>query len=223
MSGAAVAGYSIMVPIGQLRPNPWNPNSMDDAMLAREKASIEKFGFLTTLLVRDLDDGEREIIDGEHRWRVARELGMEELPCWSVGKVSDLVAKELTLALREIHGEHDPARVQEILRDIAKSDPTANLRSILPYSDEVFARLNDLSSSFDWGALEEKAKAKTVEPTPGPEKEARHWVERLYRLPAETAATLDEALRLARDSAGADISDADALGIVASGYINGGD
>ena len=218
-----VVGSSIMVPIAQLRPNPWNPNSMDDSMLAMERASIEKFGFVSSLLVREAEDGEFEIIDGEHRWRIARQLNMEELPCWSVGKVSDLVAKELTLALREIHGEHDPVRVQAILRDIARSDPAENLRSILPYSDEVFARLSDLSVNFDWAALEEKARAKVVEPTPGPEKEARHWVERIYRLPSETAATLDEALRLARDSAGSDISDADALGIVATGYINGGD
>ena len=221
MSDALIVGYSITVPIGLLRPNPWNPNSMDDAMLARERASIEKFGFISTLLVRDIDDGEREIIDGEHRWRVARELGMEELPCWSVGKVSDLVAKELTLALREIHGEHDPARVQAILRDIAKSEPTS-LRNILPYSDEVFARLSEMNSNFDWGALEAKAAAKAEAPLAS-DKEPRRWVERLYRLSAETAATLDEAISLARDAAGSDISDADALGIVADGYINGGE
>ena len=45
----------------------------------------------------------------------------------------------------------------------------------------------------------------------------------LDTVPVMDGATLDEALGVARDSAGSDISDADALGIVARGYINGGD
>jgi hypothetical protein len=217
-----IVGSLRVIPIERIRPNPWNPNSMDEAMLARERASIEKFGFLGSIMVRGLDDGDVEIIDGEHRWQVARSLGMEELPCWDMGVVSDLAAKELTLALREIHGDHDPGRVQAILREIAKTEPSENLRKILPYSDEVFARLSELNSNFDWKALEAQAEQKTVPPSADPAKEPRRWVERIYRLSAETAADLDEALSRARDESGdPDLSDADALGVIAASYNPG--
>jgi ParB family chromosome partitioning protein len=217
MSG--IVGHAALIPISKIRPNPWNPNAMDDAMLARERASIEKFGFIGTAMVRSAPDGEWELVDGEHRWRIARELGMEELPCWDLGTVSDLVAKELSLVLREIHGDHDPARVQAILREIAKTESAESLRLVLPYSEEVYARLGKLNSTFDWKALEDQAKEKPTEPST---RAPRHWVERLYRLSAETTETLDEALRMARENSGdPDLPDADALGIVASGYIEG--
>src|SRR5438045_6741 len=79
-------GEAIVVPVDAIEPNPWNPNAMDKAMFEKELASIRKYGFVDPLTVREVDFiGHRhyEIIDGEHRWKAAKQLGYAELPCWN--------------------------------------------------------------------------------------------------------------------------------------------
>jgi hypothetical protein len=46
-------------------------------------ASIQEEGWLQPAAsVVDLGNGQYEIVGGEHRWRAARVLGLEEVPCW---------------------------------------------------------------------------------------------------------------------------------------------
>jgi hypothetical protein len=217
-----VVGRLVIVPIDKIRPNPWNPNAMDNEMLDRERASIERFGFVSPVLGREIEGEDwYELIDGEHRWKIARELQMRELPLWSLGPITELAAKELTLALREIHGDHDPDRVQAILREIANSESGQGLRDILPYGDEVFAKLKEMNSTFDWKALEAQTADKVVPERAPSQNPPRRWVERLYRLSDENAEALDQAILAARENSGdPDLPDAEALGVIASDYLN---
>lgn len=181
-------------------------------MFQRELASIRKFGFVQPLIVRPdpLIEGRYQIIDGEHRWRAGKSLGMEVLPCFDIGPVNDDVAKELTLVLNELHGEPDPIKLKDLLADLLERHPAPELTQTLPYSETELVKLTSLPP-FDWQEFERQI----AEPTTG-----TGWVERMFRMPRESAEVLDQALGRVRESEGK-IADWQALELIAADYLGG--
>lgn len=178
-----------------LRPNPWNPNRMTDAMYAKAKVSIQTFGLVDTLLVRELGpfDGTKrtmyEIINGEHRWRAASDLGFLDFPCLVVSGLSDPDAKKLTIIMNELHGQADPDKMGDLLASILADTSLEELLTALPYDESILAGFLQLPAlpPLETAPPASPAEAKTT------------WVERLYRMPKEAALVLDEAIEKAAD------------------------
>lgn len=126
----------LQVEVARLRPNPWNTNSVGAQNFEKLKGSIEKLGFFKPILARELDGGQFEILGGEHRWRAA----MEQVPVISVGKISDLVAKQMSLVDNERYGEDDQVALQRLIEEI-QSELDYQLSEIAPYDDELAATL----------------------------------------------------------------------------------
>jgi len=61
---------------------------MDQAMYAKAIASIREFGFVDPITVRTVD-GRYQIIDGEHRWRAAKDEGITTVPIVDLGEQFD--------------------------------------------------------------------------------------------------------------------------------------
>ena len=125
------------LPLGLLDPNPWNPNRMGPANYARLKRELAR-GFLAPLLVRPR--GNRfQIIDGEHRFRLARELGCRAVPC-VVATLSDQEARLKTLQMNGLRGENDPDLLGRLLGELRAGLAPARLAALLPWSaDEIEA------------------------------------------------------------------------------------
>ncbi|HMV69963.1 MAG TPA: ParB N-terminal domain-containing protein [Myxococcota bacterium] len=119
-----------------IEPNPWNPNRMPARTVAKLRAQLRKHGFLKPIVVRPHpDDPERwQVVDGEHRWRIARDdLGLAAIPCVVVD-VDDRHARVLTVNLNELGGEAAPDALAELLHDLAKTAKLEDLETELPYS-----------------------------------------------------------------------------------------
>lgn len=137
------------VGIGQLRPNPWNTNSVSPDNELKLKASIERFGVFKPIICRTLPDGTLEILGGEHRWQTARELGHETVPVINLGTISDERAKEIGLVDNGRYGEDDTLALAELLKDLG-----SDFLGVMPYSeielDSIFSTtiiaLDDLDS-----------------------------------------------------------------------------
>jgi ParB/RepB/Spo0J family partition protein len=65
------------VSINKLIPNSYNPNKQDVTSFDLLIQSIKIFGFTQPIVVRKETN---EIVDGEHRWRVASILDYDEVP-----------------------------------------------------------------------------------------------------------------------------------------------
>ena len=95
---AEVPGGLRELPIGSVKPNPYQPrNGMDEEALDELVASIQASGLLQPVVVRPRDGG-FELIAGERRWRAATRLGWTRIPA-VVRDVDDQTL--LTLALIE--------------------------------------------------------------------------------------------------------------------------
>ncbi len=163
----------LQVEVARLRPNPWNTNSVGAQNFEKLKGSIEKLGFFKPILARELDGGQFEILGGEHRWRAAMEQGISTVPVVSVGKISDLVAKQMSLVDNERYGEDDQVALQRLIEEI-QSELDYQLSEIAPYDDELAATLAR-ESAIDLEMLEALSRG-DEEPV---EKDSREKAERV--------------------------------------------
>jgi len=97
--------------------NNYNPNEMVDSIYNHLKQEIQRVGFIDPVSVRKTRDGKLEIIDGEHRWRAALDLGMKEIPV-IILDMDESEAKIQTINLNIIKGEFNPIKYAKLLTDL---------------------------------------------------------------------------------------------------------
>ena len=144
LQGGAVVGDVTMVALAAIRPNPWNPNRMTARQLESLKHGLQTEGWIASqaLLVWRTDERGRPrnlIIDGEHRWRMATELGFHEGPAVFLDRLTEASAKALTVKLDNRRGQFDDIVLRALLVDLQDTldDPALDFG----FEDEDYARL----------------------------------------------------------------------------------
>ncbi len=132
------------IPLKCIRPNPsqprkyFNPNSMDELI-----RSIERYGVMNPISVRECGDNEYELISGERRFRAAYSAGLRTIPCIILDTDgSDCAVLSL---LENLHREDlSFLEIAESYRELIKKDGITS---------------NDLSRKLGGRAFEIKEKA----------------------------------------------------------------
>ncbi len=146
--------------IDAVQPNPWNPNRQSDRAYEAEKESIQAFGFLDPITVRQLPEGGYQIVDGEHRWKAMKELGASEISA-NVVELTDDQAKKLTIILNETRGQADRVDLAKLLAEL---QPVLgdDLITGLPYSGDELDELLKLAD-VNWDDFSDKEKGERKE------------------------------------------------------------
>lgn len=148
------------VSVDTIVPNDWNPNVVPPELMEKVKRSLREFGMVAPIIIRPRPDGRYELIDGEHRWRIAKEEGLKEVPAIIVEGLSDVDAKRVSLALNRLHGEDDVVRLADLLTDLANYVSIDELCSILPYDQDTITTIMEWSLlSTSWEDLVEAGRA----------------------------------------------------------------
>ena len=117
-----------------LEPNPWNPNRMTPEIRKKLLLNLRRDGFVNPLTVRKL--GNRyQIINGEHRWQIAKELGYATVPCVVLEDLDDRRARILTVNLNELGGDPVPVLLAKLLHELEEESPLSELAAVLPYDE----------------------------------------------------------------------------------------
>lgn len=97
------------VSIELIRPSPYQPRLYFD--IEELKASIDSDGMLVPVLVREKPSEKTryEIVDGERRWRAAKELNWRQIPA-EIRNVDDETARRMVYTLNE---ERQPYTLEE--------------------------------------------------------------------------------------------------------------
>lgn len=133
-------------PIDTLRPNTWNPNVMDEKTMALTRLSILEEGFSDPVDI----DPTGLILDGEHRWLVAKELGMTEIPVFVKERYGD-DAVITTIRKDRTHGEPDLVKLSEVVGDLVDALGTDEVDRRLGYDEGEQRALLEVSR-WDWDA-----------------------------------------------------------------------
>lgn len=129
------------IPIKSIIPNTWNPNIMDSQTYSALRESFTEFGDIDPILVRDMGD-KYQIIDGEHRYKIAREMGIDKIQSIVV-EVSDTQAKRLTQIMNRTKGKDDPDKLMNLLDSLLQELSEDEVVQGLPYTPDDLASLID--------------------------------------------------------------------------------
>lgn len=116
----------------RLTPNGWNTNIVSPDNEAKLEESIKRNGLFKPVVVREVN-GTLEIIGGEHRWSVAKKLGLPEIPVVNLGPIDDKRAKEISVLDNARYGADDTLSFAELLKGLGD---VGELQSFLPFADE---------------------------------------------------------------------------------------
>ncbi len=108
-----------MILTALLRPNDYNPNVMTDDEFAELVAEVRHLGRLPKPVVARPNGDGYVIVDGEHGWRAAREVGLTEVPC-EVIAADDFEAMRQTYK-RNQHGTHNPVQLGRMFRQMMEA------------------------------------------------------------------------------------------------------
>jgi len=133
----------IELPIEVLKEAPWNVNQVDDSMMQRLRTSIGKYGLVQNLVVRKIA-GDYEVLSGNHRLRLLRELLIKTVPCVVVD-VDDAHARLLAQTLNHIHGDDDLGLRAELIREVLQVLPEEEVLAVLPDT------MDGLKCMANWG------------------------------------------------------------------------
>lgn len=152
-NGPVARGTRLMVPVGLLRANPWNPNEQSPFIQAKMGRSLRRFGVIKELLVREVGPDKPagagnasvagyEVIDGEHRLNEIRDSKLPEVEVRNLGVVSDAEAQELTIVLNEVGGAPNPRKLSNLIAVLDSVGLRGEFEDVAPYTeDEVRALL----------------------------------------------------------------------------------
>ena len=151
----------LQVPIGELRPNPFNPNRVSAENEKKIRHSIERNGLFKPIIVREVSGiSGYEIIGGQHRWEQAKELGHTHIPIANLGEISEKQAREISVIDNARYGVDDTIILGDVLREIGTA---AEIQDFMPYSDADITAIFS-AATIDLDALDLGKEELSVEP-----------------------------------------------------------
>lgn len=126
---------SVELPTDLLQPNDYDPHTMSDSEFDSLVASIAEAGILNPLIVRPIDQGRYEIVDGMQRHRAARKLKLPRVPAIS-RKMDRNKAIALCIAINQVQGKMIESRLSEALNTLSGTEDNERLMASTGVSRE---------------------------------------------------------------------------------------
>lgn len=101
------------VKISKLNPAPYNPRKWSDEAISQLTESIQEFGLVDPILVNSSDARKDVVIGGHFRLKVAKDLGIKEVPVVYIDVPDVEREKELNIRLNKNLGDWDYEMLSE--------------------------------------------------------------------------------------------------------------
>lgn len=132
----------------------WNYKTNNDELLTKLVENFKRIGQVENIIVRELDTGYYEVVNGNHRLQAIDVLGEKEVMCYNLGKISNNSAKKIAIATNETKFATDTVKLSEILHELTEELSVEQLETFLPYSQQEIEDMLKLKD-FDWNSFDE--------------------------------------------------------------------
>ena len=97
----------VYVPINTLKPSAYNPRKWNDSQVAELRESITRFGLVDPIICNSAPERKDIVIGGHFRLKVAKDIGLSEVPVVYLCIPDIKKEQELNLRLNKNLGEFD--------------------------------------------------------------------------------------------------------------------
>ena len=102
------------IPLNKIKANPHQPRKdFDDSKMKELILSVKEKGILQPIAVRELENGDYEIIAGERRYRAAQSIGLKSIPAYILSVSSESEIMEYALIENIQRVDLDPIEESE--------------------------------------------------------------------------------------------------------------
>lgn len=148
------AGYT-SISIDKLVKADWNYKREDELKTEKLKNNIKRNGQIENIIIRELDTGYYEVVNGNHRFDALKALGFKDLMCFNLGKISLSQAQRIAIETNETKFDSDDVQLSKIIKDILQDFNIEDLVETMPYSENYLEDLAKLVD-FDFDSLEDR-------------------------------------------------------------------
>lgn len=142
-------------PIDLLVKADWNYKVEDAAKAEKLRSNIKRNGQAENILVRLLDTGFYEIVNGNHRLDAFKELGYSGVMCYDFGRIPLHQAQRIAIETNETKFDSDRVKLAQTIDEIAQHFSIEDLSETMVYSEQ---EIKDMQSmlNFSWEQFEQE-------------------------------------------------------------------
>lgn len=168
----------VSVPVDKLVECNWNYKKIstedsdpyyqiEEMLMSALEENFKRNGQVENIIIRCLDTGFYEVVNGNHRLKVAKRLGWKELMCFNLGEVSQAYAMRVAIETNETKFKADEITLAERLREIEAEFGLDDMFDTMPYTEDELDKFNKLLN-FNWEELQsDEDSRKDEEPSEG--------------------------------------------------------
>jgi len=148
----------------------WNYKQDDPEILEKLKANIKRNSMIENLIIRELETGFYEVVNGNHRLQALQELAWKaEIMVYNLGKISLQHAERIAIETNQTRFNQDDVLLAGIIKEISAEFDIDDLVATMPYSEDelkTYIELTDFDfNEFDNdGEVENEASENSVNP-----------------------------------------------------------
>ena len=122
----------LVSPIDRVQLPSWSIKAGDKTQYAWLQASIEKYGQLQPLQVRENTNGNYELITGRNIYAIMKQQGYDKIYCYNHGAISETEAKRIALETDLHRFEPDTIDLANIFRELSKHFTVEEMTKTMP-------------------------------------------------------------------------------------------
>lgn len=126
------------VAIDQLVKADWNYKEDNAELLEKLVNNIKRNGQIENIIIRELDTGFLEVVNGNHRLDALKVIGAEEVYCFNLGTISEAQAKRIAVETNETKFSSNQDNLSAILLDLVDDFDIEDLLDTMPFDEFVF-------------------------------------------------------------------------------------
>jgi hypothetical protein len=133
----------------------WNYKEEDADLQIKLENNIKRNGQIENIIVRLLDTGFYEVVNGNHRYDAFKKLGFKKIICCDLGKISRDEAVLQAVATNETKFKTIESILYERIKELGESYSLKELSDVLPY-DEKMLEVQMKAVDFDFNNYNDK-------------------------------------------------------------------
>lgn len=118
-----------MIDVDILIPAKWNYKLDNESVQKELKSYIQNRGLIQNLIVRQTSAG-IELVNGHHRLKAIRELGIKQVMAYDLGKIDQDTAEKIALETNETRFKPDPLKLENLLKKFQNTGPKIEPKKI---------------------------------------------------------------------------------------------